>query len=262
MTKPSHPPADADGAATWAALRRQTAPEAFTARVADLLVEQIDLSRPVLDLGTGSGHLAQGLADRGANLVALDLSVPMLERVPPGLRRVAADAVRIPLRDGAAGAVLAAHVLHVVPRWPDAVAELDRIVGPNGVVLVQAGASSGVLGRLSGLRTAFRENLPPRAMEGSEVSGPEGDDVLARAFAELGREAVELPAVTAPREETARGVIRWMEGNPWTWPGPTTEAERAAATAAAAAWAIAEGIDLDAPFATTAVNRWRAYRRL
>ncbi len=259
--EPVHPAADPATAETWAALRRQTSPDSFTTAVADLLVEVIDASRPVVDVGAGSGQLGQALAARGARMVSLDLSLPMLELVPAELRRVAADAVRLPVRDGAAGAVLAAHVLHVVPAWRQAVAELDRIAGSKGVVLVQAGASSGVRGRLPELRAVFRDHLPARALTGSDVAGPEGEALIDHAFSEAGRVVTELPLVEVPRRETAQGVIRWMQGNPWTWPGPSTDAERAAAATASAAWAAAAGLDLDEPFETAAVNRWRAYRR-
>ena len=260
MAEPTHPPADAATAATWQALRDHTAPPAFTVAVADLLLGAVDPARPVVDVGTGSGHLVAAIARRGALVVATDLSLPMLDRVPSPLRRVAADAVRLPFRDAAAGAALAAHVLHVVPDWRRAVAELDRVVGPDGVVLVQAGPRTGGSGRQAELRNVFRDNLPAAALAGSELAGPGGDDVLAATFAELGRECSDLPVVEVPRLETARGIIRWMQGNPWSWPGPSSDGERAAAAAAARAWAASEGIDLDEPFETSAVNRWRAFR--
>ena len=260
MTNPIHPPADAATAARWNALRNHTAPAAFTEAVADLLVREVDTGRPVLDVGAGSGQLAQALAARGASVIVLDLSVPMLELVPRHLVRVAADATQLPIPAASVGAALAAHVLHVVPSWAEAITELDRVVGPGGVVLVQSAPSSGVLGRLPEVRAVYRDSLPARALSGNEVAGPDGDAVLERAFALAGRVAHDLPAVTAARQETVRGVIGWMKGNPWTWPGPTTGEERSAAAAAAEAWAVDAGIDLDEPFETTAVNRWRAYR--
>ena len=254
-----HPAADAATAATWTALRHHTAPPAFTVAVAELLARHVDLLRPVLDVGAGSGHLVAALAARGAHVVTLDLSVPMLERVPVGLRRVAGDATALPVRSGGAGAVLAAHVLHVVPDWEGAVAELHRVAGPGGVVLVQAFPSTGATGPGAPLRSVFRDHLPPRALVGNVVADePKRLDV---AFAGLGREATDLPEVRMPRQETGRGVLRWLSGNLWTWPGPTTEAERARAAEAAEAWASAEGIDLDEPFEVGAISRWRCYGR-
>lgn len=254
-----HPTADAATAATWNALRHHTAPPAFTAAVAELLARHVDLLRPVLDVGAGSGHLVAALAARGARVVTLDLSVPMLERVPAGLRRVAGDATALPVRSGAAGAVLAAHVLHVVPDWEGAVAELDRVAGPGGVLLVQANPSTGATGPAAALRSVFRDHLPPRAVVGNEVAyEPKRLDV---AFAGMGREVTDLPEVRMSRQETGRGVLRWLSGNLWTWPGPTTEDERAQATEAAEAWAIAQGMDLDEPFEAGSISRWRCYRR-
>ena len=254
-----HPAADAATAATWTALRHHTAPPAFTVAVAELLAQHVDLLRPVLDAGAGSGHLVAALAARGAHVVTLDLSVPMLERVPAGLRRVAGDATALPVRSGAAGAVLAAHVLHVVPDWQRAVAELDRVAGPDGVVLVQATPSTGATGPAAPLRSVFRDHLPPRAIVGNEVAyEPKRLDV---AFAGLGRAATDLPEGRMPRQETRRGLLRWLSGNLWTWPGPTTEAERARAAGAAVAWATAEGMDLDEPFEADSISRWRRYAR-
>jgi len=105
----------------------------------------------------------------------------------------------------------------------------------------------------------FRDLLPAAALVGNELA----DDPLAldAAFAALGRAAVDLPEVQMARRETGRGVLRWLEGNVWTWPGPTTSDERARATEGTTTWAASEGIDLDEPFATEAVNRWRSYRR-
>lgn len=259
VSEPSHPVADSATSATWEALRDQTAPAAFTAAVADLLAAHVGLGRPVVDVGAGSGQLVGALADRGMRVVALDLSVPMLERVAADLARAAADATCLPVRDAAAGAVLAAHLLHVVPGWRAAVAELDRVAGPDGVVLVQAGPSSGILGSSVQLREVFRQHMPPRALAGNEVA----DDpaVLEAAFAAVGRSGSDLPEIRVARQETPRGVLDWLQRNLWTWPGPSTDAEREAAAEATAAWAVGAGIDLDEPFETAAVNRWRSYRR-
>lgn len=254
-----HQIADSATAATWEALRDQTAPAAFTAAVADLLVASVDLLRPVVDVGAGSGQLAAAMAARGAPVVTLDLSVPMLRRVPAGLARAAADVTCLPVRTAAAGAVLAAHVLHVVPRWEAAVAELDRVAGSEGVVLVQAAPSSGTLASGAQLRAVFRDHLPARALTGNGVAEDPG--LLDAAFSALGRTATDLPEVRVARQETPRGLLRWLQGNLWTWPGPSTEHERAVAAGAALAWAAAEGIDLDEPFHTASVNRWRSYAR-
>jgi len=255
----SHPIAQAATAATWAALRDQTAPAAFTAAVADLLVAHLGRDRPVADVGAGSGQLVAALAARGVPMVAIDLSVPMLERVPSGLSRAAGDTTRLPMRDGSVGGVLAAHLLHVVVDWPAAVSELDRVTAPDGVVLVQSGSSSGTHGPAAPLRGVFAGYLPSRAIIGNRVAADPA--ALDAAFAALGRTPEHLPEVRVARLETPRGVLAWLQGNPWTWPGPSTDAERASAAGATEAWAVAQGLALDETFETAAINRWRSYAR-
>lgn len=71
----------------------------------------------------------------------------------------------------------------------------------------------------------------------------------------------DLAEVRVARPGTRRGMLRWLQGNPWTWPGPSNDDERVAAAEATVAWASAEGLDLDAPLEAESVNRWRSYER-
>ena len=77
--------------------------------------------------------LAQLAAKRGAR------------RVDP----VRADATRLPFADGCFDAVLAVHVFHLIPRWRDVLAEVARVLRPDGSLLhaaddQSAGGSLGV----------------------------------------------------------------------------------------------------------------------
>ncbi len=77
----------------------------------------------------------------------MDLSSPMLAKLvekaegrsPVPL--VQADATRMPFRDGAFGAAYLRWVLHLIPEWPVALAEIVRVVEPGGVVLVLLGSA-------------------------------------------------------------------------------------------------------------------------
>jgi SAM-dependent methyltransferase len=91
--------------------------------------------RTVLDLAAGSGKLTRQLLPAGAELVAVEPSAAMRERLAaaPGVRVLAGTAEAIPLPDGAVDAVAVGQAFH----WfdgPAAVAELHRVLRPGGRV--------------------------------------------------------------------------------------------------------------------------------
>src|SRR5205807_5654130 len=102
----------------------------------DLLVREGELhGRRVLEVGCGTGRLAEALADRAAARVwAVDPSAEMLEvaRVrAPSVRFRRAAAERLPFRDGWFDRAVMTLVVHVLDR-PRAFAELRRVLRPDG----------------------------------------------------------------------------------------------------------------------------------
>lgn len=93
-------------------------------------------SGPVLDLAAGTGLLTAVVAEVAAEVVAVDPSEEMLDRLRghiPGVRTEVGSAERIPLPDASVGAVLAGQAAH----WFDfdrAVPELARVIRPGGTV--------------------------------------------------------------------------------------------------------------------------------
>lgn len=90
----------------------------------------------VLDVGTGSGVLADALVRRGARVVGLDLSHGMLRRDAP--RRppaVVADVLALPVRAGAADLVTASFVLNHLSSPAAGIRELARTLRPGGLLL-------------------------------------------------------------------------------------------------------------------------------
>ena len=64
----------------------------------------------------------------------MDLSAPMLEKLAAKRSAVAAaraSATRLPLRDNSVGAVIACHVLHLIPDWRQAIDEVLRVLQPR-----------------------------------------------------------------------------------------------------------------------------------
>jgi SAM-dependent methyltransferase len=90
----------------------------------------------VLDLAAGSGKLTRQLLPAGAELLAVEPSTAMRERLAataPGVRVLEGTAEAIPLPDGALDAVTVGQAFH----WFDgsrALAELHRVLRPGGRV--------------------------------------------------------------------------------------------------------------------------------
>ncbi|HUU82991.1 MAG TPA: metalloregulator ArsR/SmtB family transcription factor [Phycisphaerae bacterium] len=100
----------------------------------------------VADVGTGTGYLLPHLAAQFARVIAVDPVPAMLKaaRDRPDLRNTdnvdfrAGDLSGLPMEDGEVDLALAILVLHHVPSPPAALAELGRIVKPEGhLVLVE-----------------------------------------------------------------------------------------------------------------------------
>lgn len=93
-----------------------------------------------LDLATGTGDLAHGLAARGAVVAGLDVTHRMLQLarakpVPAGAPRITwttADMTALPFRDGAFQVVTTSYGLRNVPDLEVAVAEIARVLAPGG----------------------------------------------------------------------------------------------------------------------------------
>jgi SAM-dependent methyltransferase len=120
-------------------------PPGVAGRVAALLAEAGHLgpASSVLEIGIGTGRIALPLAARVREIVGVDLSEPMLERLlarraERAVRVIRADAAWLPFADACFDAALAVHVFHLIPPWREVAAELARVLRP-GAPLVVAG---------------------------------------------------------------------------------------------------------------------------
>jgi ubiquinone/menaquinone biosynthesis C-methylase UbiE len=113
--------------------------ELARAAVALLPAFAADAPPLALDAGTGAGAFARALRDRGARVVATDVSLAMLgygaAARPPSL---VADIAALPLRAGCVDLAVAGFVLSHVADPAGALAELVRVVRPGGDVLATA----------------------------------------------------------------------------------------------------------------------------
>jgi|SRR4051812_10227829 ubiquinone/menaquinone biosynthesis methyltransferase len=101
-------------------------------------------SSRVLDLACGTGDIAFALADRGADVIGLDVTFRMIElarakaaaRPPAGRPRfLTADMMALPFADGSFDVVTTGYGIRNVPRIDPAIAEIARVLRPGGRLL-------------------------------------------------------------------------------------------------------------------------------
>ena len=113
----------------------------------------IDLAAPrpgarALDLATGTGDIAFALAARGARVVALDVTLRMLElarmktrravpaaAIDTGLHLIQADMVALPFPGASFDIVTTGYGLRNVPDLNAAIEEIGRVLAPGGQLL-------------------------------------------------------------------------------------------------------------------------------
>jgi ubiquinone/menaquinone biosynthesis C-methylase UbiE len=101
------------------------------------------LGRDVLEIGAGSGSVAQQLLSRNPNLawVAIDIDPHMTRAAGtrllgfPNASVQTADATAMPFPDGSFDSVVSCLMLHHIIDWERAVAEVARVLRPGGTFL-------------------------------------------------------------------------------------------------------------------------------
>src|SRR5579883_3136335 len=112
----------------------------------DWLVEAAALTgtERVLDVATGGGHTAFALAPYAAEVVALDLTRPMLEvaqkeanaRGFTNIHYLEGDAQNLPCEDASFDVVACRYAAHHFPRVRQAALEWARVLKPDGKLLL------------------------------------------------------------------------------------------------------------------------------
>jgi ubiquinone/menaquinone biosynthesis C-methylase UbiE len=239
--------------------RTRALPADIQSAVTDLLADRLQGRGRVLELGVGTGRMALPLRQRGIDLVGLDLSEPMMRKLVENaggtipFPLVQADALALPLADGAVGAAYLCHVLHLIPRWEDVVAELVRVVGPGGVVLVDLGGAPTMVGREIN-QAFYRFAAVERARPG--CTDP---DALDRAFVRLRAVPRLLPSIPFAPEYTINDLLDRLAGNLFSSTWSLSDDVRNVAVAKTRAWAAEHFGDLDARRVESITIQWRAY---
>lgn len=86
----------------------------------------------ILDLGCGTGFISEKLG----NAVGIDYSIEMLKLCPKNLRAVCADACNLPFKDESFDCVFSLTVMQDINNIKQAVAEIKRVLKPNGKIIL------------------------------------------------------------------------------------------------------------------------------
>jgi SAM-dependent methyltransferase len=225
----------------------------------DLLARDVAAGGPVLEIGVGTGALAVPLAARGVRVVGVDLSAEMMARLrdkSAGVDLVQADAARLPFRDATFGGAYARWVLHLIPPWRDAIAELCRVTRAGGVIAIEPGGFSG----------RWREVMDKVLIEIGPDAAPVGlsrdrePGALDEAFTDGGAEplgVVESPGHFGGSLETCfeQALARTYS---WTWRVSDEDLQRGIVNVRS--WAAERFDDWRSPLDTQAPMRWHRYR--
>jgi ubiquinone/menaquinone biosynthesis C-methylase UbiE len=131
-------------------------------RVYALIREKVK-GREVLELATGTGLIARNIAEWSARVVATDFSPAMIERAKKlasheGLSFEVQDACDLPYGDASFDVVIISNALHIMPRPERALAEILRVLRPDGILIAPTftHAEMGRAARIkSGIMRAF-----------------------------------------------------------------------------------------------------------
>jgi SAM-dependent methyltransferase len=224
--------------------------EQVTAKVRKALGREPGHYPRSLEIGAGTGYFSLNLLRAGliGEATCSDISPGMLQALQQNARRLGfpvaterADAERLPFADGSFDLVLGHAVLHHIPNLPRAMAEFERVLSPDGMILFAGEPSrygdrlAHVPKRLAGVAAPlWRRALGAR--RAALADGGEGDaaleavvDVHAFAPAELSRVArgAGLHDVRVCGEELLANWFGWtnrtLEASadprdvPWAW---------------------------------------------
>ena len=108
------------------------------------LAKLLRADRSVFEVGVGTGVISLALQKRGFDVAGVDISSQMLTRARErlGPRVVQGDAMRLPVADASVDQVIAVWVLHVVGDASHTLAEIARILRPDGRCYVVDGKAS------------------------------------------------------------------------------------------------------------------------
>ena len=119
-------------------------PEAVLEQVTECIVRLTSATADTkfFEPGIGTGRIAVPLIQKGYSYTGVDISEKMMDElrskmqgVPNNLTLLKADATSLPFEDNYFDLTLTVHLLHLIPAWRTVLAEIRRVLKPDGVFL-------------------------------------------------------------------------------------------------------------------------------
>jgi len=211
-------------------------PEAAVEIAAGLMrVGGLQPGAEILEIGIGTGRIALPLLANGVNVTGVDIAQRMLDQLqakyaawqaesgPREAGRLTAqiaDITALPFADAAFDAVVAVHVLHLVPEWRTALDEALRVLRPGGALL---------LGQDIAAPGAMNHDIQDHWAKIARDLGAPPQRIGARTFADIleelrarGLSPTESILASWEHVATPRGVVEYVAGRVWsqTWNVP------------------------------------------
>jgi SAM-dependent methyltransferase len=239
--------------------RTRALPVELAARQTEMLAGVLTGCTAVLEIGVGTGRIALPLWRRGVSVVGLDLSAAMLRRLRANaggdnFPLVMGDATRIPFGETTLDAVVAAHVLHLIPEWRQAVAEIHRVLRSGGIFLQTRGTPWGRRSEVARVffEAAGKPDWPP---------GATGNDAVDRAAADNGFDVEVLDDLTAPTRLDLYEMVNQLEQGLFSACWELDGERRKTAAQATRAWLLRQHGAPPAWTDDSITLRWRLYRK-
>jgi SAM-dependent methyltransferase len=235
-------------------------PDEARASLAGILAAELAGRGRCLEIGVGTGRIALPLHEHGVALAGADIAPEMLRRLAanaggePPFPVMLADATALPLAGASFGAVLASHVLHLIPEWRGAVDEAVRVLRPEGVLLADFGGGTPVPWNRPCRELLSRRGIShvrPGVSDPATVAAHLGPPVSVRALP---------PVAIVVRRSLSQDLDDWEHQiHAWTW--PYTAEQLRAGCADIRAWAADGNWPLDQEFELDHTVQWWVFER-
>ena len=200
---------------------------------------RVEPGSKVLEVGAGTGNFLSLFEPVAKKVYGVDLTDAMLRQAQqkvPSIAAIVADGAKLPLSDGSMDLATTAQTIHHIPEPVAVIAELARVAGSEGKVLVvdqvatESAEESEAMTELETVRdpthatswppSAFRRMIADAGLEMIDEKSTQGTDYVAKWMSpdeySPERIAAVMKFIAERGDETGMGFVRSPDGE-WTY---------------------------------------------